>query len=597
MRIIKNRYFLILLLNILVVFFLVSVIFSIKPKDSIRSENNIKPENSTKWEDNINLNETNNFYKKEINNEFAIIPHFMIKPEIVDEFYAKLHEKYYPKIDKIVLISPNHFWLWTKIFSSIDEKKEVCYKNDCIKLNSLVDNNLIFSWKWNENIFNSDDLFKKDLDKIITNEHWIWEHFRYLNKYFPKKEVYPLVISPWKFANIESVKDYLEKKFQNESVLFIASVDFSHYVDEKYAYIHDKKTFYTLNNSVDLKDYKNIEVDCPNCLYLINSLAYKNNKFPIKYHRDSSSTITWKDQKFNNTSRQFIYYDTEKKEDNWITIAYYWDLMYDRGVSKFLKSKQDFYNHFSSYFSRKNINNSLKDYHHRKLFWIDFVWFNLETPVVEKKSFCEESAKKIKFCSLNTFLPWIKDLWFNLVNIANNHSMDWWITAHKNTIKNLDEVWLNYAWYIRHWRYFENNYVYTQSIRWIKCAWHGYDFTITKTMIDTYCDILKKYKTNGYNNFVSVHWWVEYQNKHNITQENYAKKLIDCWADLIIGHHPHVPSDIWEYKWKKIIYSLWNFLFDQWFSNDTKNWMEVLIDYNLDWNTKIFTWSIDAYMR
>jgi poly-gamma-glutamate synthesis protein (capsule biosynthesis protein) len=96
---------------------------------------------------------------------------------------------------------------------------------------------------------------------------------------------------------------------------------------------------------------------------------------------------------------------------------------------------------------------------------------------------------------------------------------------------------------------------------------------------------------------VSVHWGTEYQSIHNRFQENIAHKLIDCWAEIIIWHHPHVIQDIWWYKNKPIIYSLWNFLFDQWFSEDTKKWMEVLIDYNINWNIDIFTWEINSFME
>ena len=167
--------------------------------------------------------------------------------------------------------------------------------------------------------------------------------------------------------------------------------------------------------------------------------------------------------------------------------------------------------------------------------------------------------------------------------------MDWWVTAHKSTIRDLDTESLKYFWYIRHGSIFEKNYIHTGSIRDLNYAWHSYDFTISKNLIDKYCEILKEYKQNWYNNFVTMHAWDEYVTIHNDTQEKYAKKLIDCWADLIIWHHPHVIQDIWWYKWKPIIYSLWNFLFDQDWSDNTQVWMWVLIDYNTNGTINIFT--------
>lgn len=74
---------------------------------------------------------------------------------------------------------------------------------------------------------------------------------------------------------------------------------------------------------------------------------------------------------------------------------------------------------------------------------------------------------------------------------------------------------------------------------------------------------------------VSFHWGDEYVTTHNAHQENLAREIIDAGADLIVGHHPHVPQDIGEYKGKYIIYSLGNFIFDQNFSKDTSHGLAV----------------------
>ncbi len=62
---------------------------------------------------------------------------------------------------------------------------------------------------------------------------------------------------------------------------------------------------------------------------------------------------------------------------------------------------------------------------------------------------------------------------------------------------------------------------------------------------------------------VSLHWGDEYQKKPNSTQVRIAHQLIDAGVDLILGHHPHVPQKIEEYKGGIIVYSLGNFVFDQ----------------------------------
>jgi poly-gamma-glutamate synthesis protein (capsule biosynthesis protein) len=51
--------------------------------------------------------------------------------------------------------------------------------------------------------------------------------------------------------------------------------------------------------------------------------------------------------------------------------------------------------------------------------------------------------------------------------------------------------------------------------------------------------------------------------------------LIDNGATIVVGHHPHVVQEIEIYKGKPIIYSLGNFVFDQYFSKDTQEGLSV----------------------
>ena len=76
---------------------------------------------------------------------------------------------------------------------------------------------------------------------------------------------------------------------------------------------------------------------------------------------------------------------------------------------------------------------------------------------------------------------------------------------------------------------------------------------------------------------VLVHWGTEYVLSHSREQQQLAHKLIEYGADAIIGHHPHVIQDIEIYKEKPIFYSLGNFIFDQYFSTDVQEELGVLM--------------------
>ena len=61
---------------------------------------------------------------------------------------------------------------------------------------------------------------------------------------------------------------------------------------------------------------------------------------------------------------------------------------------------------------------------------------------------------------------------------------------------------------------------------------------------------------------ITLHWGEEYVPQPAPWQIEFAHKLIDRGADIILGHHPHVLQPIEVYKGKLITYSLGNFVSD-----------------------------------
>ncbi len=60
---------------------------------------------------------------------------------------------------------------------------------------------------------------------------------------------------------------------------------------------------------------------------------------------------------------------------------------------------------------------------------------------------------------------------------------------------------------------------------------------------------------------VSFHWGTERQYNPDPSQTTFARFAIDCGADLVLGHHPHVVQGFEFYKGKLIANSLGNFVF------------------------------------
>jgi poly-gamma-glutamate capsule biosynthesis protein CapA/YwtB (metallophosphatase superfamily) len=75
---------------------------------------------------------------------------------------------------------------------------------------------------------------------------------------------------------------------------------------------------------------------------------------------------------------------------------------------------------------------------------------------------------------------------------------------------------------------------------------------------------IEKAKSNSDIVVLSMHWGIHFvpaQLAHY--QRETARKAIDCGADLILGHHPHILKGIEFYKGKVIVYSLGNFAIEQ----------------------------------
>ena len=216
----------------------------------------------------------------------------------VDEFYSLIQNKRYSdrNPDAIVLISPNHFF-WQK-WNIATSCLHWVIRYNLEKINSNQFKNLPCE----------SDVFKSVWDSTTISEHGLWEHFRWINKYFSGTKTYPIVASPKAIDYTDLVISQIQKMKWN--ILVIASVDFTHYLPENITYEHDQQSIQVLQSwTWTKKDFYYLDVDCPSCLFIINELWKNSGQIGQFRYRDSSSTIAWKDMGEENTSRVFMYYE------------------------------------------------------------------------------------------------------------------------------------------------------------------------------------------------------------------------------------------------------------------------------------------------
>ena len=226
----------------------------------------------------------------------SVIPHFMIQPGKVDEFYSFLKETYFKEKlpDTIVLISPNHFFPEQKAIEWLCETTTINYHNEKLQASALKTDAIDCTW-W---------VFYSRWESIYVKDHWLGEHFQRLNKYFPNIPLIPLAIPSYDMRLSENLSEIINHLPWTTFV--IASVDFSHYKSEIIAKENDAVSWNILSHTWNFNKLKYLDVDCPACLGVVYRL-WEKKKIQQRY-RDSSSTIVGYDLEKENTSRQFLYW-------------------------------------------------------------------------------------------------------------------------------------------------------------------------------------------------------------------------------------------------------------------------------------------------
>lgn len=249
--------------------------------------------------------------------------------------------------------------------------------------------------------------------------------------------------------------------------------------------------------------------------------------------------------------------NTSNKEDKEATVTFVGDIMLDRFVELRMKEFGEDYPFASTtaIFSGS-----------------DAIVINLEGPIMAERMTANAGAMQFSFAT--SVAPLLKKYGVTHASLANNHTLDKGREVFTFTRAVLNEYDI---------KTFGDpvlvgtSSVYREKIKNHEFVFVGLNETYGRLSIASSTELVSNIKLENENSIVVVfvHWGEEYKLKHNLTQEKIAHALIDAGADVIIGHHPHVVQDIDIYKEKIIFYSLGNFVFDQYFSSDTKSGLVV----------------------
>lgn len=259
----------------------------------------------------------------------------------------------------------------------------------------------------------------------------------------------------------------------------------------------------------------------------------------------------------NNSS--FSQHSIFKNNDSHLKVLVVGDIMLDRNVRNLINK-----NGFDSFFS--GVKDLIKN--------ADIAVGNLEGAFTTNPSITADLKNKaLQFTFDPSLAPALSDLGFDILGLANNHSYNYGKQGLESTRRYIGSAGMLY-----YGDPFNKDEISTIIIKnGIKIGFIGFhEFHYTN--FENVLYEITKLKSEVDVIIVSPHWGIEYQKYPTTKMKEWAHQFIDNGADMVIGTHPHIVGDTEIYNDKKIYYSIGNFSFDQYFSEDTMKGLAVLIN-------------------
>ncbi len=230
----------------------------------------------------------------------------------------------------------------------------------------------------------------------------------------------------------------------------------------------------------------------------------------------------------------------------------------------------------------------------------DITFGNLETPLLPGRNVPTGSM------TFRGDLEGVKGLLFagyDVLSVANNHTMNYQIPGLTSTLQTLKEAGILASGGGK-----DQNTAYTPVIieaKGKKIAFYSYVDSnippgfhgeakadkpgIARMDIEGVKNDVKNALENLGADYVvvSMHAGAEYKFDPTKFQKDFAHAAIDAGASAVIGTHPHVIEPVEYYGNGVIFYSLGNFVFDQFFSEDVQNGLVAKLQFPIEEGEKV----------
>jgi poly-gamma-glutamate capsule biosynthesis protein CapA/YwtB (metallophosphatase superfamily) len=201
-----------------------------------------------------------------------------------------------------------------------------------------------------------------------------------------------------------------------------------------------------------------------------------------------------------------------------------------------------------------------------------YVFGNFESAIVRDHK--KTANGGMVFSVDQAFLPALKNAGFSHLGLANNHTLDYGETEFRNTVATLTDAELTPFGNPAALSHESVTFLTTSKQEIAVIAIHA----LRPLRSDDIVAVLDYATSRSDLQIVYVHWGEEYEITHNAAQQALAERLVAAGADLIIGHHPHVVQDIGVIDGVPVLYSIGNYIFDQYKSRETEEGLLVQLD-------------------
>lgn len=466
-----------------------------------------------------------------------VLPHHDLLLDHFDEFYQNFSLAERRQIQKIIILSPNHY--------------------------------------------------QPQVSRVVTDrqttlaDHGVALHLPFIKKYFPEAKVESFLLSrkvPRK--SLEKLVNQLNQEVVGQSTLVLVSTDFSHYLDKNQAQQRDSHAQQLIcqQDVESILQLSDEYLDCPGCMYVLLNLdfmkQFAGNCPTILFHKNSQEVMPGSDDV--HTTSYFVMRWRQKTEnDKNMALAspsltsieesdgnkskearllFGGDLSFDRYIRQMGQAQgYDF------------ILTELKDF----LGSYDAVIVNLESPITQSKSVSLDSAVGSRnnyiFTSPVRTAQVLADHNIKIVNLGNNHTLNFGQHGLIETRQHLANAHIDYFGNLEA----TGSSFLVKNINGIQVGLVNHN-QFTPNSIEKALHDLQTVRSKSDVVIVYAHWGEEYVVQAGKVIQNQAHQFIKAGADLVIGSHPHVIQQTEVYQGKKIYYSLGNFVFDQYFSPETR---------------------------